>query len=106
MQRWWLITIAVAGAWLVTMGAVEFGIIARLSVGAIKDAAQWGVFVVCAIAAIQCARSGAAAWAAALAFLAALLNPVAPTHWPAGWDRSFQLCAGFVMLAFSVRHWK
>jgi hypothetical protein len=35
MPRWWLITIAVAGAWLVAMGAVEFGIIAKLSVGAV-----------------------------------------------------------------------
>ena len=41
MPRWWLITIALAGAWLAMMGAVEFGVIARISLGAVKDAAQW-----------------------------------------------------------------
>ena len=105
MPRWWLITIAAAGAWLVAMGAVEFGVIAKLSVGAVKDSAQWGVFGVSAVAAFQCARNGSAAWAGTLAFLAALLNPVAPAQWPAGWEKSFELAAGFVMLAFSVRQW-
>lgn len=106
MPRWWLITIALAGAWLVAVGAVEFGFITKLSMGSAKEFAQWVVFAVCAVAAMQCARTGSAAWAATLAFVAALLNPVAAPRWTEGWERSFELVAGFLMLAFSVRQWK
>lgn len=105
MPRWWLITIAAAGTWLVLLGAGQFGFLARLSLDALAPYVKHGVFGIAAIAAFQCARQGSAAWAATLAALAMLLNTVAPAHWPAGWEHPFQLVAGVLMVAFSVRQW-
>jgi len=31
---------------------------------------------------------------------------LAPTKWPEGWERPFELAAGAMFLAFSVRWWK
>jgi len=106
MPRWWCVTIAIAGAWLVTLGAGEFGLLTKLSVGAVETYARYVVFGICVIASIQCARQGSAAWCGILAFLAALLNPLAPVQWPAGWEKTFELAGGCVMLTFGIRQWK
>lgn len=105
MPRWWLITIAVAGTWLVLLGAGQFGFLAKLSLDALAPYVKHGVFGIAAITAFQCVRQGSAAWAATLAALAMLLNTVAPTHWPSGWEHPFRLVAGVLMVAFSVRQW-
>jgi hypothetical protein len=105
MPRWWLITIAVAGTWLALLGAGQFGFLAKLSLDVLAPHVKHAVFGVCAIAAFQCARQGMAAWGATLAALAMLLNTVAPAQWPSGWEHPFQLVAGVLLLAFSVRQW-
>ena len=97
--------IAVAGTWLVLLGAGEVGLLARLSLAAIAPWLKHAVFAIAAIAGFQCARQGSAAWAATLAFLAALLNTLAPPAWPAGWEHPFELSAGLLLVAFSVRQW-
>ena len=107
MPRWWLIVIALAGGWLVVLGAVEFGMFTRISLGAADRWIRPGIFGICAIAAFQSARSGSAAWCGILAFLAAMLNPVAPPDWDtAKWEHGFEITGGLLMGAFSVRQWK
>jgi hypothetical protein len=107
MARWWLVTIAVAGAWLVVLGSVEFGLFARLSLGALDQWIRPGIFGVLVIVSVQCARQGSAAWCGILAFLAAMLNPVAPPEWRHhDWEHGFEIAAGLLMAAFSVRQWK
>lgn len=105
MPRWWLIVIAVAGTWLVLLGAGEVGFLARFSLHTFAPWLKHGVFGISAIAAFQCTRQGSAPWAATLAFLAALLNTLAPPEWPAGWEHPFELTAGLLLVAFSVRQW-
>ena len=105
MPRWWLIVIAIAGAWLVLLGAGQVGLLTRISLDALVPFVRHAIFAVTAVAAFQCGRQGSAAWCGTLAFLAALLNTIAPPDWPRGWEHPFELCAGLVLLAFSVRQW-
>lgn len=97
--------IAVAGGWLVLLGAGEVSLLARLSLNALAPWLKHAVFGISAIAAFQCTRQGSAPWAATLAFLAALLNTVAPPAWPPGWEHPFELVSGLLLAAFSVRQW-
>ena len=85
--------------------AGEVSFLAKLSLATLAPWLRHGVFGVAAIAAFQCTRQGSAAWAATLAFLAALLNTLAPPEWPSGWENPFQLAAGLLLVAFSVRQW-
>jgi hypothetical protein len=106
MSRWWLVVNAGAGAWLIAMGAYQFGILTQVW---INDADAWLRPVSCVVAgvgAFLAARQGSAPWCGVLAALMVLLNPVAPTHWPRGWERPFDLSAGALLVAFSVRWWK
>lgn len=105
MPRWWLIVIGIAGAWLVLLGAGQVGLLTRISLDAMVPFLRHAVFAVTAVAAFQCGKQGSAAWCGTLAFLAALLNTVARPDWPTGWEHPFELCAGLVLLAFSVRQW-
>jgi hypothetical protein len=106
MPRWWLVTIAVAGAWLVVLGSVEFGLFTKLSLGALDAWIRPGIFGILVIASVQCARQGSAAWCGILAFLAAMLNPVAAPEWRhADWEHGFEIAGGLLMAAFSVRQW-
>lgn len=97
--------IAVAGAWLVLLGAGQVGLLARISLDVLVPFLRHAVFGICAVAAFQCGRQGSAAWCGTLAFMAALLNTMAPPEWPKGWESPFELSAGLVLLAFSVRQW-
>ena len=105
MPRWWLIVIGIAGAWLVLLGAGQVGLLARVSLDALVPFLRHAIFAITTVAAFQCGRQGSAAWCGTLAFLAALLNTIAPPDWPRGWEHPFELCSGLVLLAFSVRQW-
>jgi hypothetical protein len=106
MTRWWLIVNAIAGAWLLAMGAYQFGILTQVW---ITEADGWLKPACCCIAGVSAflsARNQSAAWCGIFSALFILLNPLAPTEWPKGWDKPFDLTAGALFLAFSVRWWK
>ncbi|MCE9619130.1 MAG: hypothetical protein K8R92_04405 [Planctomycetes bacterium] len=106
MSRWWLVVNAAAGAWLVAIGAYQFGILTQVW---INDADSWLRPASCCIAAVSAflaAKNQSPIWCGILAALVVLLNPLAPTQWPRGWERPFDLAAGSLLLAFSVRWWK
>jgi len=106
MSRWWLIVNALAGAWLLTMGAYQFGILTQVW---ITEADGWLRPTCCCVAAVSAFLAGknqSAIWCGILVAIMILLNPLAPTKWPEGWGRPFELAAGALFLAFSVRWWK
>ncbi len=106
MTRWWLIVNALAGAWLLAMGAYQFGILTQVW---ISEANGWLKPTCCGIAGVSAflaARNQSAVWCGIFVALMILLNPWAPTKWPDQWEKPFDLTAGALFCAFSVRWWK
>lgn len=106
MTRWWLIVNAIAGAWLLAIGAYQFGILTQVW---ISDADSWLRPTCCCIAGISAflaARNQSPLWCGIFAALLVLLNPLAPIQWRQGWEKPFAMASGAMFLAFSVRWWK
>jgi hypothetical protein len=106
MSRWWLIVNALAGAWLLAMGAYQFGLLTQVWVTDVDGWLKPTCCFVAAASAVLAARNQSPIWCGILVALMVMLNPLAPTQWPKDWERPFSLSAGALFMAFSVRWWK